>query len=171
MTLGCKCRSNRCSQVNYDPSIYYIPPSRIISTPLSMNFSVINGLYLMYQSMWKAIEEFPDPIIDIMKDGVEVNYLRWLGPPCWIKTDVGLQGFRRLMLSIVQPLIESIKSDLDNILYSIDKEDFSTSSPKPYDPTEDDSGSAYIAELTNRLRLIQSEMFGRFSCGTEPRSW
>jgi hypothetical protein len=26
----------------------------------------------MYQSIWKAIEEFPDAIIDIMKDGAEV---------------------------------------------------------------------------------------------------
>lgn len=47
----------------------------MISTPLSMNFSIVNGLYLMYQSMWKAIEEFPDAIIDVMKGGVEVgNY-------------------------------------------------------------------------------------------------
>jgi conserved oligomeric Golgi complex subunit 5 len=38
-----------------------------------MNFSIINGVYLMYQSMWKAIEEFPDAIIDLMKDGVEVR--------------------------------------------------------------------------------------------------
>jgi hypothetical protein len=75
------------------------------------------------------------------------------------------------MLSIVQPLIESIKNDLDTTLYGIDKEDFSSSSQKPYDPTEDDSGSVYVAELTDRLRLIQTEMFGRFSCGTEPRSW
>jgi hypothetical protein len=75
------------------------------------------------------------------------------------------------MLSIVQPLIEYTKNDLDNILYGIDKEDFSSSSQKPFDPTEEDSGSAYISELTDRLRFIQSEMFGRFSCGTEPRSW
>ncbi|CAO3692806.1 unnamed protein product [Umbelopsis ramanniana] len=137
--------------VNYDPSIYHVPQTKIISTPLSMNFSIINGVYLMYQSLWKAIEEFPDAIIDLMKDGVE--------------------GFRRLMLSIVQPLIEYTKNDLDNILYGIDKEDFSSSSQKPFDPTEEDSGSAYISELTDRLRFIQSEMFGRFSCGTEPRSW
>lgn len=64
--------SNALTKVNFDPSIYHISPTKIISTPLSMNFSIINGLYLMYQSIWKAIEEFPDAIIDIMKDGAEV---------------------------------------------------------------------------------------------------
>jgi hypothetical protein len=61
------------TKVTYDPSIYNTSQNKMISTPLSMNFSIVNGLYFMYQSMWKAIEEFPDAIIDIMKDGVEVG--------------------------------------------------------------------------------------------------
>ncbi|KAG2171368.1 hypothetical protein INT43_009029 [Umbelopsis isabellina] len=137
--------------VNYDPAIYNISQNKMISTPLSMNFSIVNGLYFMYQSMWKAIEEFPDAIIDVMKDGVE--------------------GFRRLMLSIVQQLIEAVKKDLDSVLLGMEKDDFSGSSQRAYDPTDENSGSAYIAELLDRLRFIQLEMFGRFSCGTEPRSW
>jgi hypothetical protein len=75
------------------------------------------------------------------------------------------------MLSIVQQLIEVVKKDLDGILLGIDKEDFSGSSQLPYDPTDENSGSAYIPELVDHLRFIQLEMFGRFSCGTEPRSW
>lgn len=75
------------------------------------------------------------------------------------------------MLSIVQQLIEAVKKDLDSVLLGIDREDFSGSSQRAYDPTDENSGSAYIAELLDRLRFIQLEMFGRFSCGTEPRSW
>lgn len=75
------------------------------------------------------------------------------------------------MLSIVQQLIEAVKKDLDNVLLGMDRDDFAGSSQRAYDPTDENSGSAYITELVERLRFIQLEMFGRFSCGTEPRSW
>lgn len=37
-----------------------------------MNIEVTNLLYYIHQSMWKVLEEYPDKIIEIMKQGVEV---------------------------------------------------------------------------------------------------
>jgi hypothetical protein len=37
-----------------------------------MNIEMANILYYMHQSIWKILEEYPEKIAEIMKEGVEV---------------------------------------------------------------------------------------------------
>ncbi|PHZ14047.1 uncharacterized protein RHIMIDRAFT_200796 [Rhizopus microsporus ATCC 52813] len=51
--------------------IYTNNNSSVTSNYLNMNIEVTNLLYYIHQSMWKVLEEYPDKIIEIMKQGVE----------------------------------------------------------------------------------------------------
>ncbi|RUS22634.1 hypothetical protein BC938DRAFT_475222 [Jimgerdemannia flammicorona] len=88
-----------------DPSAYQIIGPGPMSNSQTMNFELINNLYATYQSIWKVLEEFPEFVVEIMRDGVE--------------------GTRKLMLLIAEPLTDHIITELEAVVLKIHREDFS----------------------------------------------
>ncbi|RUS18936.1 Golgi transport complex subunit 5-domain-containing protein [Endogone sp. FLAS-F59071] len=134
-----------------DPSAYQVVGPGPMSNSQNMNVELINNLYAVYQSVWKVLEEFPDFVVDIVRDGVEATH--------------------RLMLSIGEPLVDHIIAELEAVVLKIHREDFSRQTSRNYINTQQDgSSSVYMTELSIRLRYIQTELLTRLSCGEQTKA-
>ncbi|KAG0185544.1 hypothetical protein DFQ28_009182 [Apophysomyces sp. BC1034] len=128
-----------------DQAIYSTVPNNNISVYLNMNIELANLLYYMHQSVWKILEEYPEKTVDI--------------------------DCRRLMLTVGENLVKSIRADTERVLLRIHQEDFSGKVTRSFDPENDGSTSAYTKELAKHVRYYHTHILSRLSCGTEPRAW
>ncbi|CAI2175417.1 9296_t:CDS:10 [Funneliformis geosporum] len=136
-----------------DPTAYQVSASGPITASQNINFEIVTTLYQLHQSVWKVLEEYPDGVTEIIFDAIGHT--------------------REVMLDIIDPLIQHIKKELENTLLKIYREDFSRQVSKSFMLGQQSEGqcSAYMIELSNKVKHIQSQYFSRISCGLESKEW
>ncbi|PKC76084.1 hypothetical protein RhiirA1_371869 [Rhizophagus irregularis] len=141
------------SMVTVDATAYQIFGPGPATASQIINLELVTTLYQLHQSVWKILEEYPDAVTEIIFDAVEHT--------------------RKVMLNIVDPLIQHIKKELENTLLKIHREDFSRQSSKSFILGQQSEGqcSTYMIELSNRIKHIQNQYLSRISCGLESKEW
>ncbi|RIA93049.1 Golgi transport complex subunit 5-domain-containing protein [Glomus cerebriforme] len=141
------------SMATIDPTTYQISGPGPATASQIINLEIITTLYQLHQSVWKILEEYPDAITEIMFDAVEHT--------------------RKVMLNIVDPMMQHIKKELENTLIKIHREDFSRQISKSFIHGQQSEGqySTYMIELSNRIKHIQNQYLSRISCGLESKEW
>ncbi|CAG8524966.1 9401_t:CDS:10 [Funneliformis mosseae] len=140
------------SMAAVDPTAYQISGTGPTTASQNVNFELVTTLYQLHQSVWKVLEEYPDGVTEIIFDAVGHT--------------------REVMLDIIDPLIQHIKKELENTLLKIHREDFSRQQvSKGFMLGQQSEGqcSAYMIELSNKVKHIQSQYFSRISCGLESK--
>ncbi|CAG8537647.1 4025_t:CDS:10 [Acaulospora morrowiae] len=136
-----------------DVTAYQVTGPGPCTASQNINFELINALYSLHQSVWKVLEEYPDDITEVVFDAIEHT--------------------RKVMISIVDPLFQHIKKELELIILKIHREDFSRQLAKNLTlPQQAEAQcSAYMIELSDRMNYIQKELLSRISCGLNGKEW
>ncbi|KAG1447597.1 hypothetical protein G6F46_005534 [Rhizopus delemar] len=100
-------------------------------------------------SIWKILEEYPEKIAEIMKEGVE--------------------GCHVLMQKIGTRLVDLIKKDSEQVLLNMHQESFSGQLRRNFEPNDEKSN--YMKELANHVRYYHTHILQHLSCGAEPKAW
>jgi len=135
-----------------DMNAYQISEQGNLTHSQISNIELCNTLYLLYDGVWKLIENKSNDVIEAIYDS--------------------LTNAQKLIASIVEPLLASMADYLESILLKVHQEDYAIShvASRMMD-APDMQCSPFLSEFRDKVQVLQNSFISAFNCGSERKDW